>query len=383
MQDSEFDRRVREMMNEHLEMPGFNSWDRLQQALDDRKRAKGIYFRRITYASVAAAAALLLLLTIDKTTDITEDKNVSAPGPVAVFTPKPVIVEETAESKPAESKIAGTVSHDKLKPSLAENADTSSVLTDTTSITETTAEKGVKRDTKLVKKDETYTPYDFGEEPAVRKPISKRLLYALSTNLSPSLYNKSISMLSVSLGYQNDFVPMSLKETIQSQSVSHTRYAMPLSFGLQAQLPLNDRFAVGAGLCYSLLVSQYEKYSYDKRQDIQQKLYYIGVPVNIYYTLLQNNKMKVYVAAGIALDKGLNANYRIITDGVKAIENHSISGIQLSCSGGLGAEFKLSTDIGIYFDPSLAYYFKCDQPDNIRTAQQLQYKFELGVRFHL
>ncbi|MFA6335787.1 MAG: outer membrane beta-barrel protein, partial [Bacteroidales bacterium] len=224
----------------------------------------------------------------------------------------------------------------------------------------------------------------FGkDEPVVKKRFTQRLFYALSTNLSPSLYDKSISMLSVSLGYQNDFVPTSLKETIQSQSVSDTKYAMPLSFGIQVQFPVNDRLSVGAGLSYSLLVSQYQKYSYNSRLDIQQNLHYLGIPVNAYYSLLQSNKLKFYLTAGLALEKGILANYRIVDNGIKKTENHSISGVQFSFSGGLGAEYKLNNDIGLYFDPSLAYYFKSNQPDNIRTVQRLQYKFELGMRFHL
>ncbi len=52
-------------------------------------------------------------------------------------------------------------------------------------------------------------------------------------------------------------------------------------------------------------------------------------------------------------------------------------------NGGLGAEFQVNRGAGIYFDPSIAYYFDNNQPLSIRSSQPLQFKFELGFRFHL
>jgi len=379
MQNIEFDKRVKEIMDGHLEMPGEGSWEKLQLTLNSRNKARVLYFRRGIYASVAVAASLLLLLVLDKETPAPASKdNINNLNLLVENAPKPKIHEEIAESNISKiyfSEKRGT------KERVAEKKN-EQVIDEQKEVSRP-AEKRDKKSEKSVTDDKTYQLLEFEDEPVGKKNFTKGLLYALSTNLSPSLYGKSINMLSVSRNYNNDFVPTNLKETIQPQSVSETRYAIPLSFGLQVQLPVNDKLSVGAGFSYSLLVSQYQKFSYDRRLDIQQNLHYVGIPLNAYYRLLQNNKLKLYVAAGIAIEKGILANYRIVDNGVKDIENHSVSGVQFSISGGLGTEFKLNNEVGLYFDPSLAYYFKCNQPDNIRTAQQLQYKFELGMRFHL
>lgn len=379
MQNIEFDKRVKEIMDGHLEMPGEGSWEKLQLTLNSRNKARMLYFRRGIYASVAVAASLLLLLVLDKETPAPASKdNINNLNLLVENAPKPKIHEEIAESNISKiyfSEKRGT------KERVAEKKN-EQVIDEQKEVSRP-AEKRDKKSEKSVTDDKTYQLLEFEDEPVGKKSFTKGLLYALSTNLSPSLYSKSINMLSVSRNYNNDFVPTNLKETIQPQSVSETRYAIPLSFGLQVQLPVNDKLSVGAGFSYSLLVSQYQKFSYDRRLDIQQNLHYVGIPLNAYYRLLQNNKLKLYVAAGIAIEKGILANYRIVDNGVKDIENHSVSGVQFSISGGLGTEFKLNNEVGLYFDPSLAYYFKCNQPDNIRTAQQLQYKFELGMRFHL
>lgn len=402
MQNREFDKRVKELMDGHLEVPDSDSWNRLELALI-RKRARVVYFRRGVYTSVAVAASLLLLLVLGKQSPVPASlDNIGNLNRLVENVPKPKIEEKITEVKISKIMIAQNAQKNNAQKNNAQNnAKVNNAKVKTGQASE--QEKGniqvaegvkvagkqvEKRDDRSKNSDKSVAEnkgqlYEFEEEPVGKKRFTKGLLYAFSTNLSPSLYNKSISMLSVSLGYQNDFVPMNLKETIPQQSMSNSRYAMPLSFGFQAQLPVNDKLSVGAGLSYSLLVSQYQNIEYNNRQDVQQSLHYVGIPVNAYYSLLRTKQLNIYLAAGMALEKAIVANYRIVENGKKSNENHSISGVQFSVSGGLGAELMLNKELGLYFDPSLAYYFKCNQPENIRTAQQLQYKVELGMRFHM
>ena len=57
--------------------------------------------------------------------------------------------------------------------------------------------------------------------------------------------------------------------------------------------------------------------------------------------------------------------------------------MQLSANVGVGVEFMLGRHLGLYIDPSLRYYFNCDQPKSIRTVQPLMLGFELGLRARL
>ena len=60
-----------------------------------------------------------------------------------------------------------------------------------------------------------------------------------------------------------------------------------------------------------------------------------------------------------------------------------VGGLQWSAQAGLGAEYWFAQRAGIYFDPSLVYYFDNSQPLSIRTQQPLQARFEVGLRFKL
>jgi len=388
MQDTEFDKRIKELMDEHLEMPGEGSWDNLLLSLNKRKRAKMLYFKRATYASIAVAASLLLLLVLGKESPVPSSiDNPVKQNVIAESTPQPQIIGAAGEVPVTKVKIAK-----KHKIAVAVKETSGNDAPASTLVADNKVDKGEdinvtkdadrKNDNPSAADAKKFKPYEFEEESPARS-FTKDLFYSLSTNLSPSMYSKSINMLSVALGYQNDFVPINLMETIQPQSVSDTKYAMPLSFGVQAQYPVNANLSIGAGLSYSLLVSHYQQFSYNRRLDIQQSLHYLGLPVNAYYSLLQNNKFKVYISGGFVLEKGLIASYRTTDNGAKRFESVAISGVQFSLAAGLGAEFKMNNEVGVYFDPALAYYFNCDQPENIRTAQPLQYKFELGMRFHL
>ena len=51
--------------------------------------------------------------------------------------------------------------------------------------------------------------------------------------------------------------------------------------------------------------------------------------------------------------------------------------------GGIGFEFRLTDYLGLYFDPSVRYYFGKGQPVSIRTRQPLMMNFEVGLRIGL
>ena len=91
--------------------------------------------------------------------------------------------------------------------------------------------------------------------------------------------------------------------------------------------------------------------------------------------------MNFYTYAGGTAEKCLADKYHVMSGNI--IHKEQVGGMQLSAAFGLGAEFALTQHLGLYFDPSLRYYFDCDQPKSIRTAQPLTFGVEAGLRFKL
>ena len=157
------------------------------------------------------------------------------------------------------------------------------------------------------------------------------------------------------------------------------------------KLDLTKRWSVGAGLNYTYLSSSFSgKYTEVENgvphlplsERIKSSLHYVGIPINAYYNIISRDYINFYAYAGGTVEKCVKNIYEIQTT---PIINHSepVKGVQLSANAGMGVEFLLGRHLGIYLDPSLRYYFDCNQPKSIRSAQPLMLGFEAGVRLIL
>ena len=166
------------------------------------------------------------------------------------------------------------------------------------------------------------------------------------------------------------------------EQISDTKYSLPLNLGVQMQFPVSENLALGVGVNYTMISSRYDCLINKKKYSIKQSLHYVGIPVNVYGTVVERNNFSFYVNAGAAVEKGIRAVYSLDSyTGKERIKEH-IDGIQFSVNAGLGVEYKFSNPAGIYFEPNMVYFFNSNVPRSIRTDQPLQVKGELGVRFH-
>ena len=151
------------------------------------------------------------------------------------------------------------------------------------------------------------------------------------------------------------------------------------------------RWSVGIGLNYSLLSRRfYGTYTKvgengsilkDVSSDIRATQHYIGIPVNVYYDIVNSDKLSFYTYAGGTAEKCVADKYQVLNTDITHSEK--VKGVQLSANIGMGAEFMVGKHLGIYIDPSIRYYFDNDQPKSIRTAQPLMFGFEMGLRARL
>ena len=117
--------------------------------------------------------------------------------------------------------------------------------------------------------------------------------------------------------------------------------------------------------------------------EIVHDVQYIGVPLNLYYNILNNRNLRFYVWGGGTAERGISNRFRIKSDAGDIFYNESINGLQWSAAGGLGLEFLIGKHLGLYLDPSARYYFDCGQPSSIRTKHPFMLNYEVGLRFNL
>ncbi len=401
MNNQEFDKKIRELMEVHTEVPPVGSWDMIESSLIHKAKPKKIFFRRGFYSSVAVAASLLLLLMLNKTSYNSSDsvKVVAQEEVVAnVVIQHPQIdkeqyIEEVVHyiKDVNHSKLLGQIKLEEKIAVINEALIEQKEETLVERIEEVTEESKVERVEIEKQIDKTTNTTRFLYPPVedyrkvYRKKNSPKVGFA--TNLSPSTGSNSVSLMAMSQANNglapNDVVPTIQKAAVPQEVISNTKFLMPLSVGVQVQMPLSKSLSVGLGLNYTMLFSHYDALSRQETREMQQTLHYIGMPLNMYVNIMQKDNVRLYAIGGVTLEKGLYAFYRVSENGVRRTHGKSIDGMQWSAIGGLGIEIAASDYAGVYFDPSVAYYFDNNQPLSIRTSQPLQFKFELGFRFHL
>lgn len=179
--------------------------------------------------------------------------------------------------------------------------------------------------------------------------------------------------------------------TYIEQTSKDSDYAIPLSFGVSAKIRLAKRWYAGVGVNYTLLQRTFTG-TYTKIKDgevtsigsdIKHKLHYIGVPVNVYYHILDGSRARLYAYAGGSVEKGISNVYKVKNSPKPISVREKVDGVQWSVGAGLGVEFRLTDELGLYINPGVSYFFDCGQPVSIRTQQPLMMDFEAGFRINL
>lgn len=415
MSNIEFDKKVRELMEVHSEVPPVDSWSHIEMSLNLKRKAKMLYFRKTLYATVAVAASLVMLLVLNKSSydfkdviEVVDHTDVNATLESQNFKVKQLLNIDNIEIEPlvpkkallAERKSKQARAFDieeKATQKLAsiqevvstqEVASTQEKITtqEKLSFSEEVEEVSTPEKTVPTKKTLEYSYPPLDNFKSVRRRKGSPIL-AFATNISPSTGSHSVSLMAMSQA-QGGFAPNNVVSTVQKGSVpqeviSNTKFLMPLSVGVQMQMPISKLLSVGLGVNYTLLFSNYDAISRQETRETQQTLHYIGVPLNLYLNIMQKDNLRLYATGGVALEKGVYAFYRVSENGVRRSHGESIDGIQFSLTGGLGVELAVNSFTGLYFDPTVAFFFDNNQPISSRTSQPLQFKFELGFRFHL
>ena len=407
MDNREFDKRVRELMDGHLEMPDSSLWDSIATSLAQRKRARVLYMRRALIGTAAVAASLALIFFLDS-------------GESTAPSQKAIIEKLAQEISPVKTESIADVTaqvlpeHKYEKTGVVIQKGVQETIKEPVKVS---AQESVKEPIKVSTQEPARVPVQESVKETVKEPAKEvapksspakksddrsylfennynrrshrkvSTLLAVSTNISPSTASNSVSLMGLSQA-QSGYIVSNVVSTIQKayvpqEVISNTKFLMPISLGVQAQFPLTGKLSVATGLNYTLLFSHYDAISRDETRETQQTLHYIGVPLNLYYNLFNKESLRVYVSTGVAAEKGLYADYKVFESGVRRTYGQSIEGLQWSVNGGFGVEFQVNNSAGLYFDPSVAYYFDNNQPLSIRSSQPLQFKFELGFRFRL
>ena len=189
------------------------------------------------------------------------------------------------------------------------------------------------------------------------------------------------------------FVMPAPTETKISREGTEFSFGLPVSAGISLRYDFSPRWGIGTSVVYTNLSRSFlgdyqevENGEFTKKlfdTDITNQQHYIGIPVNVFFNIVNTGSWNFHARVD-GMGEKLVDNHFLIHDSEGDIHLHQkAQGLQFSAGLGIGVEFKFSPHVGIYFDPTLRYYFNGNQPRSIRTIQPLRMDFEAGVRFSL
>lgn len=158
------------------------------------------------------------------------------------------------------------------------------------------------------------------------------------------------------------------------------KHYQPISFGLTASYPLTDRLSLSSGIVLTRLQSDFYYIMPSQELRKEQRLYYLGVPLNLSYRLWAYKGLKVYASAGGQAD--WNVWTKLQTNGVTLEMDKDR--MQWSVGGALGVQYDVIPQLGFYAEPGLKYYF--DNGSNVQNFfkdKPLNFNLQLGLRLNL
>ena len=394
MKENEFDIQVRNLLQDATAPVSPKVWDAVAAGLPARRRIAPMWWW--TAVSVAAAAALavgIFLFRPAQTEPQQEFALVTAPAPVE----QPVLLAEAAAVAPAAQPVQSVKPAPavKLVPTirLRQEEEPEAVMPLSE---EPVVEAAVEAAPAAVPAE---APASATAAPAAEdQTLLNQLAFAEQQKASA----RSISLLASAnmQGNTRGAVPGSIARMAQSSDPMasimeegiynespEVSFTLPFSIGVGVQYHILPRVAVGAGIRYTYLsrmfVGDYSGKGFAVRsKDIDNHQHWLGIPVNGYFSLVNQGRLRVHAFAGGAVEWLVDNEYTVHQNSSDIHYHDQGHPVQWSAGAGLGAELKLSPLVGIFLDPSIRYYFHTsDIPRSLRTIQPLRFDIEAGVRF--
>lgn len=185
--------------------------------------------------------------------------------------------------------------------------------------------------------------------------------------------------------------PMLDMSSVNRDEETKTEYEhhLPIRIGLSVAYALTDRLSISSGLTYTHLSSDIKDASRESKYIGEQRLHYVGIPVNVSYKVASSRWISLYGTAGVLAEKcvsGTTDEGYVENNTMKYTNTHDISSkpLQMSVNAGVGIQFDFIDNVGIYAEPGLSYYF--DDGSALQTIYKekpLNFNLNVGVRFKL
>ena len=263
--------------------------------------------------------------------------------------------------------------------------------------TETVQEPEIVQKPEAVQEQESLPWEEFSQEPRVaRKTPQNKVSVGLAASGAASFSQTALigggPLFGVGLDAVSweDSPKLGLAVVNQGKDIeSELRHKVPVRLTLGVSYAITDRLSVVSGLSHTLLLSEYKEGTQQNYKSGEQRVEYVGVPINLKYDFYSSTRLDVYASAGLTLDKCIKANrtddYFLSGENrLKEVISLGEHPFQLSAGAAFGAEYRIYDSLWLFGECGLAYFF------NDRSSLEILYKerplnatFNLGIRVAL
>ena len=169
----------------------------------------------------------------------------------------------------------------------------------------------------------------------------------------------------------------------------------PRTIELSLSYPISKCWSLTSGLSYTRMKSTFESDDGNMLTRRTQKLYYVGLPLKLRYTLLEKNRWQLYASGGIGLDipvRGKETTQYLYIGPYQPERGDSLilpttharvkAPWQWSVNVGAGVQYQLLPHVNAYFEPRLQYYIPTGSPvETYRTEHPFDLSLPFGIRF--
>lgn len=165
-----------------------------------------------------------------------------------------------------------------------------------------------------------------------------------------------------------------------SDLYEETKHHQPISVGMQVGFHLLPKLKLSTGLVYTKVSSDFISGVYDTRTVSTQDLHYIGIPLNLSYSVWEYKGLHTYVTAGG--EGAVNIKNHTETDG--EVKESKRDKMQWSTDASVGIQYDFIPQLGVYVEPGMKYYFdNGSQIENIFKDKKLNFNIQFGLRFNV
>ena len=199
------------------------------------------------------------------------------------------------------------------------------------------------------------------------------LLMSSMPSSEPVYYDKNIK---ISSFFDERYMAM----IPTSDLYEETKHHQPISVGMQAGFRLFPKLKLSTGLVYTKVSSDFISGVSDTRTVSTQDLHYIGIPLNLSYSVWEYKGLHTYVTAGG--EGAVNIKNHTETDG--EVKESKRDKMQWSTNASVGIQYDFIPQLGVYVEPGMKYYFdNGSQIENIFKDKKLNFNIQFGLRFNV